>query len=286
MPNAIDLTTIQRVRAWLQSQALPVWTANFVIPNNNVPPYQINDSNGHLQVVTAVTGDNKTGSAAPMWNTNGGQTVDNHVTWQDMGISEDQMIQDCITAASLMFLWRTGRLPLNGDVPDTSPLVEPVTFDEWYSGNGSDQMFLRQTPIQQVTTLKINGNSIPQSTDYGVVGWMIDDDGKSLVLRPGGGGGQNFFTTTLWGAWGLGGYRFVKGMRNINVVYKAGFSSTPPDLELACRRIVSKNYKTRNWIGQRSQAMSGGAGTINFNGFDIEPEDDKILVAYTQIALA
>jgi hypothetical protein len=41
---------------------------------------------GHTYQVSAVTGDNKTGATIPAtWNTTGGTTTDNHVTWQDNG---------------------------------------------------------------------------------------------------------------------------------------------------------------------------------------------------------
>jgi hypothetical protein len=291
MSNAIDLTSLARVKAWLQSAVLPSWTKNTVYTLS--PPSQINDASsggtGHLQTVVGITGNGQSGGTAPTWNENGGQTTDGNVTWQDGGLCEDEMIQDCITAASLFFLWRTGRLPSNGDVPAASPLVAPQAYTEWYDGNGSNQLFLRQTPIQSVSSLTINGNTITQSASLNQAGWVIAPDGKSLRLRSGAGiGGPNFYNTTMaWGLWGgSAGLSFQKGVLNIEVVYQAGFTSTPYDLELACRRVVAKNYKTRQWIGQKSQALAQGAGTVSYRDFDIEPEDEKIIVNYTQLALA
>ena len=212
-------------------------------------------------------------------------TLDRVKSWVGIqSASDDTNISACITAASLYWLWRTGRLPANGDVPMASPLVQPVDFDEWYAGNGSHQMFLRQTPVRLVTALTINGATMPQSTAYGVMGWIVADDGKSLLLRPGGGSGP-LYTTSLYGGWGAGPI-FVKGIMNINVQYQAGYRMTPPDIELACCQMVAVNYKRRSWIDQRSQAMAQGAGTVSFRDWELPPEVVSVMVAYTPTAVA
>ena len=153
---------------------------------------------------------------------------------------DDQNIVACISAASLYWLWRTGRLPANGDIPTQSPLVVPIAFNEWYSGNGSFQMFLRQTPIQSVQALTIGNVAMNQSTAFGVMGWAISGDGKSLQLRPGSGGFADLNAFGMWST--FGGPRFVKGILNINVQYTAGFHGTPADIQLACTQMVALNY--------------------------------------------
>ncbi len=51
------------------------------------------DSNGNLQIVTAVATDAKTGGSAPTWATVAGTTtVDNHVTWTCLGV-QSQFLQ-------------------------------------------------------------------------------------------------------------------------------------------------------------------------------------------------
>jgi hypothetical protein len=280
--NAIDLTTVARVKGWLQSNGqLPVWSSGTVEIVGN----QILDAAGHTQQVYSVTGNAQTGGTIPTFNDAGGKTTDNNVTWQDQGFAVDQMIQDCITAAGLYWLWRTGRLPNNGDVPTASPFVSPQVFTENYNGNGSAQMFLRQRPIQSVASLTINGNSIPQSTSLNMQGWRIADDGKSLYLISGGGGANNFFNTVTWGAWGCG-LTFTKGIQNIQITYTAGYSQVPFDVELECRKMVALNWKKSNWIGQKSQAMAQGAGTIAYGDWDIDPITEKVMAAYTPTAVA
>jgi hypothetical protein len=58
--------------------ANPAWAAATVEAVGNL----IVDSNGNIQRVNGVTGDNKTGGSAPAWSTTIGNTTnDNHVTW-------------------------------------------------------------------------------------------------------------------------------------------------------------------------------------------------------------
>jgi hypothetical protein len=210
-------------------------------------------------------------------------TLDRVKSWIGvLSSSDDANISACITAASMYWLWRTGRLPANGDVPLASPLVQPVAFNEWYSGNGSAQMFLRQTPIRTVTAVVINGQTIAQSTAYGISGWVIADDGKSLLLRPG--GNSSSFSTSFYGMWSAGP-AFTKGIMNINVQYQAGYRMTPPDIELACCQMIAVNYKRRSWTDQRSQAMAQGAGTISFRDWELPPEIVRVMVAYTPTAV-
>ena len=58
----------------------PAWAASTVENVGEV----ILDSNSHVQVVVAITSDDKTGSSAPTWATTvGAQTTDNHVTWSE-----------------------------------------------------------------------------------------------------------------------------------------------------------------------------------------------------------
>lgn len=57
----------------------PAWTASTVEAVGNL----IVDSNGNVQQVSAITGNDETGTVAPAWNTTvGGTTTDNNVTWK------------------------------------------------------------------------------------------------------------------------------------------------------------------------------------------------------------
>ena len=51
---------------------------------------------------------------------------------------------------------------------------------------------------------------------------------------------------------------------NINVQYQAGYTATPPDVELACCQMVAVNYRRRNWVDLKSAAMAQSAGTLSY----------------------
>jgi hypothetical protein len=198
---------------------------------------------------------------------------------------DDQEIQDCITAFSSWVLTRTGRGPQDGSIPSASPFVTPVSYTENYDGNGSDKMFLRNSPIQSVTTLTINGVVIPLSAAWNQTGYVITGDKKAIALRNGNGGGNApSFTTTTFGGWMLGRY-FIRGIQNVNVVYSAGYAGVPFDLEMCARKVVALNYKRTGWLGQKSQSMAHGAGTISFGDWEMDKDCERTICSYERRAM-
>lgn len=138
--------------------------------------------------------------------------------------TDDPNIQLCITAASMYWLWRTGRGPRNNSVPTQSPFNQGVQYTETYDGNGKTKMFLRNAPILSIQSLVVNGVTIPQSTAWNVLGWVINDDGKSISIRRGSG------TLALVSQYALGQLIFNQGIQNVVVQYTAGFAEMPiPD---------------------------------------------------------
>ena len=211
-------------------------------------------------------------------------TLANVKAWLHMtGTSDDQVIQDCITAFSAYALRFCGRGPADGSIPTESPFVEPVEYDEFYDGSGTLRQNIRNWPIQSVSSVNVNGSTIPQSTSINVWGWVVDGDASFISIR----GGysptvatfQNYRYQTGWGG-GFQGPGFVAGVQNVEIVYTAGFDETPEDLELAARKIAALNYKRTGWIGQRSQAMAQGAGTVNYGTWEMDDQDRATLRYY------
>jgi hypothetical protein len=194
--------------------------------------------------------------------------------------NEDQIVQDAITAFSNYVLNFTGRGNADGSVPSTSPFNAVVSYDEFYDGNGNDRLLLRNWPIVTVTSVKDSGVTIPASSSTTSPGYTIDQDRKFLVLRYGG----NSFTRG-WGGYGYRGPQFSRtgwslGTQNVEVAYTAGFTVTPFDLEMCARKVVSLNYKRRQRIDQKSQAMAGGAGTVSFYDWQMDETDMQTLQFY------
>ncbi len=193
--------------------------------------------------------------------------------------SDDGNIQACITAASLYWLLRLDLDSVlvfdhegNITTGSQSPLVQPVTWDEWMDGNGAQRIWLRNTPIQTVSLVQVGepgfGCPVPKTVPPSVgfaPGWLIDQSRKTLVLR--------------------GFYRFWRGLQNVNVAYTGGYVQTPADIALGTTKMVALSYKQKQWIGQRSQAMAQGAGTVTYDGLVIPKDVEHLIQMYTRVAV-
>src|SRR5690348_11499821 len=95
--------------------------------------------------------------------------------------ASDSKIQRCLTAWSINFLRMTGRGPRNNQIPATSPFNQPTTYSEIYDGNGNNELFLRNYPINSVSSLTIFGSAIPAQSQpgSGATGYAIDDQARS-----------------------------------------------------------------------------------------------------------
>ena len=212
-------------------------------------------------------------------------TVANVKDWLEIPLddtTDDNLIQACITAAGTYWLWRTGLAPQNGEYTG-SPLNSQVSVTETYNGNGSPRMFLRLIPIVSVQSLVINAVPINQSTAYGIPGWVIDGDARSIWIRYG--GGTNVTVTFPYYPGLIAGNYFQKGIQNVTVEYTAGYATTPFDVEQASKQMVSENYKRRQWIGLRSQSMGMNAGSTTYNSWVVAPEVEAVITAYTRTAV-
>ena len=218
--------------------------------------------------------------------------VANVKSWMSLpttATDQDQTIQDSITAFSSDVLHFTGRGPMDGTVPTQSPFVTPVSYDDFYDGSGSLRQPIRNWPITAVALVNVNGQVIPQSVNVQTWGWVIDGDKKFISIRGGYSPSVATFQNYRYqgGGAGLGvqGPGFASGSQNVEVQYTAGFSGVPFDLEMVARRTVALRYKGRGWIGQRSQMMAAGAGTVFYNGWEIYPADrDTILYYQARVA--
>lgn len=281
--SAIDLTSLVAVKNWLGAGSSPgAWAAGTTYALGA----QIIDPANHLQKAT--TGGTS-GGTIPTFNDIGGTTPDGSgpLVWTDQGLSQDSLIAAAITAFSVEFLRQTGRGPADGTVPALSPFVQVVSYDEFYDGSGSARQFVRNAPIVSVSAVNIDGVTVPQSTGVLIPGWVIDGSAKSISLR-----GGSVVNRSLMGNYG-GAYAryprstwcFNMGAQNVEVVYTAGFSSTPSDIEFLARRAVGLNYHRAQHIDQKSQSMAAGAGTIAFQEWDMPPEYHAVISSYRRRAL-
>ena len=183
-----------------------------------------------------------------------------------------------------------GLTPQNGEpYAAGSPLNSVVAnISETYDGPGSARLFLRIRPIVSVQSLSVDGISIPASISVTSPGFVIDGSGKSLAIRSGFGGPGPGGALTVGFAYLRNRQRsswfFSEGIQNVAVTYSAGYSATPPDIEMAVRQMVAVNYKRRQWIDQRTQMMAQGAGSIQFRDWEMPPEVRSVMDHYRRRA--
>ena len=109
------------------------------------------------------------------------------------------------------------------------------TYTESRDGNRASVMMLRNYPVTSVTSLSINGVSVPAATSVYTCGYMFDS--SRLVLQ--------------------GGSIFCTGLLNVQIVYQAGYATIPTDLYRAILELISLRYRERERIGQSSKSLSG-----------------------------
>jgi hypothetical protein len=123
-----------------------------------------------------------------------------------------------------------------------------TVYSETRDGNGLDFMVFSNRPVVSVGSLTINGQTVPQSTNYASGGWVLASAWKIALRDP---------------------YRFHEGIQNVSVIYTAGFATIPPDLTQACCLLASLAYKERDRMGISSKSVGGE--NITFTNDDLPP---------------
>lgn len=125
-------------------------------------------------------------------------------------------------------------------------------------GSGSNRQMLGDYPITAVSSLKINGNTIPQAVGFYDNGFRFDD--KSIILK---------------------GYRFERGASNIEVSYTAGYATVPQDLKQVTIELVGYKFKEMTRIGLGSKGIAGE--TTVFDMKDLKEHSKNLLNNYNKV---
>jgi|SRR5579872_6785025 len=147
-------------------------------------------------------------------------------------IKDDAIIAAQITAFSQWVLIYCSRETLNSI----------QTFTEVYDGNGSDRMFLRNSPIQSITSVQVGSVSFPLSTSFLNGGIFIEQSKRSIGIRRPAAGSSSLSTFYPPG----GNNYFCKGIGNIQVVYTAGYpaQTQTQELETIAAQTIALQYPT------------------------------------------
>lgn len=111
-------------------------------------------------------------------------------------------------------------------------LSQPYT--RIFHGHGGYDLVMPEYPVTAVSSVAIDGISVPAAAAYGQPGYRFDEN-------------------QVW----LTGYRFTKGFGNVSVTWQAGYPSVPRDIAEAVRELVSLVYKERERIGMSSKSVQG-----------------------------
>ena len=181
--------------------------------------------------------------------------------------AEDTLLQNLITRGSLQMLrW------LNRDH------IVSTAYTENRDGNDALFMLPRNFPLISVSSVMVDGISIPGATSQIGAGFVFD--ARKIMLR----GGSN---AIYW----LGPYssqfqyRFTRGFQNVQLVYQAGYVSVPADLQQAAIEGFAYVYRRRAHIGEDASSASGQV-TISFSREMLPASVQMTLEQYTRRALA
>jgi hypothetical protein len=122
-------------------------------------------------------------------------------------------------------------------------------------GRGGQVLLLPEQPVVSVTSVMVDTTLIPQSTGVTVPGWMLTDN--RLVLR---------------------GYAFARGLVNVSVAYRAGYTTPPADLAFAAFETAASWYRRKGRIDEVSKSIQGE--TITFATGEIPAVARAILDVY------
>lgn len=171
----------------------------------------------------------------------------------NQGNNDDVTLQNLISNASLQVLQYLDRQHILASVLGS--------LTETYDGNNSDRLLPRQFPLIAVTSVSVDNVPIQQATSPVAAGFLWDS--RRILLR---------------------GYRFCRGLQNVQVSYTAGYSSVPLDLKQAAIEAFALTYRQRVRIGEKSNSMNGQI-TIAFDMSDVPPRSMSVFSQYRRIAL-
>ena len=172
--------------------------------------------------------------------------------------AEDVIISDLVNNASQQAAQYCGRRFVS------------ETYTEYYDGDGSDKLIVKNYPIISVTSLHDDTNRLFQS--YSEI-----DVSANVLLESGAG------IVRLWNEYSA----FSKGKANIKIVYVAGYTTIPYSLQHAALLIVMYTYK-RQYQDQRIGLQSETIGDRNmtYSNEDIPKAAKTILDTYKSMGAA
>jgi hypothetical protein len=163
-------------------------------------------------------------------------------------VTDDALLTRLITAASQFIESWLNRRIVQSD------------YMEVRDGTGGHRLQFASFPVSSVVSLTIDDIAIPPCISTRTAGYVFSP--TQLVVR---------------------GFRFTQRPQNVVVVYRAGFSTAPPEIAQACIELVALRYRDRSRIGEVSRALSSGE-TVAYSQKDISDPIRAMLQQYRAVA--
>lgn len=141
---------------------------------------------------------------------------------QEYATRDDALLSAILGAASDFFERECGRK------------IAVADYEETFDGNGTHGVILAASPVVAVTSVTVNGDTIPQRTAWDGTGWVLQGDRLRLV-----------------------GSVYSRGVGNCVVSYRAGFDPIPEDVRMAVLEMAALKFRGRDSIGVFSRAVVG-----------------------------
>lgn len=119
----------------------------------------------------------------------------------------------------------------------------------------------KNTPVTSVTSVAVDGVTIPAQTTVGGNGWVLVDDVIYLV-----------------------GYSVPPGVGNVSLTYVAGYATIPADVQQAVIEIVAWWFRGKEHTGLFSKSTAGG-GYTQFASGGTPPSVDPVVESYRVVSL-
>lgn len=168
-------------------------------------------------------------------------------------VNTDAALAQWITAASSAFLSLTNR-----------ECIAATQFTETVSGDGTESLILRRSPIVSVQSLSVDGRAINAYASGNAQGYALDDNGYSVSMMNG---------------------AFFRGPRNVVITYTAGYDPVPADIQELIAEIVQMKRVKFPRIDKVNDNLPTNAGqTTSFSQRDLPPLGMLIVNKYKTIA--
>lgn len=160
------------------------------------------------------------------------------------GTDDDDLLEKLINNATAFMEQYTSR---KLKVRDYNYSTAEDKYDTWVDGDGSRKLFLRQWPLNSVTSpilISGKGITVASATDYyGSTGFV------SYNLR-----GELYYANG-----------FDTGKQNVRISYNAGYSASTPgylELQQICNELVAVVYQQRDKLSFKSEKIGNYSYSI------------------------